>query len=388
MVDTLAAEELYHLVKRVFMPKESDRALAVLVDVPDAQNPDTDPWSQRRDMALDWVDKLSELEEDLKFKTHLVLFQNTHTNNADLPQKAWTHPGGLLPKHIDDLDPDTAVPFAEIFENHSMFMAPTQLSVTAPMKIMAKQYGFRAATMPGFSRKMIPALRLDYQQINRRVKFMKDLLDKARMASIVFRVDEQENYKLCLDLRYRSAHASSGLFHMAGTAGNLPSGEAFIVPYEGEQTGEPSESNGELPVQIGNDVVIFHVRNNRAERASGENRQAVVQNALLTAEPAYGNMAELGLGVLMDFGVQATGDTLLDEKLGLHIAFGRSDHFGGMVGASDFSKPDAVVHLDRVYIEQIQPRIRVATMELDMREGYRLELMRDNRYVFPERWCR
>jgi phosphoribosylaminoimidazole-succinocarboxamide synthase len=33
------------------------------------------------------------------------------------------------------------------------------------------------------------------------------------------------------------------------------------------------------------------------------------------------------------------------EKLGLHIAFGRSDHFGGQVGAAKFSKPEEVVHV-------------------------------------------
>ena len=81
-------------------------------------------------------------------------------------------------------------------------------------------------------------------------------------------------------------------------------------------------------------------------------------------EPAYANLAELGLGVLGDFGLEPCGEILLDEKLGLHIAFGRSDHFGGTVGPDDFSGPDAVIHLDRVYIQETQPRVNVKEVRL------------------------
>lgn len=384
MADTLGVDELCNLVQRVFVPGENDKSLAVLVDLPDEKCADTPEWKQRREMAKDWALKLAERQNDLRFSTHLVLYRNPHMNNADLPSHAWLFDKAVLPDHVDRLDPAEAKPFSDIFQTHEMFMAPTQFSVTAPLKLKAKQYGFRAATMPGFSEQMIPALRIDYQEVNRRVKFMKDLLDKARTASIFFLVDNQREHKLVLDLRYRTAHASSGLFPEPGTAGNLPSGEAYIVPYEGERPREPSQSNGELPVQIDSEVVVFEVRENSAIRAIGENPVADSENKKLQAEPAYGNMAELGLGVLTQFGLQPTGQILLDEKLGLHIAFGRSDHFGGQVGASDFSEPDAVVHIDRVYIEKIQPRIKVAKMELDMQGTYQLELMRDGRYISPE----
>ncbi|NCQ36008.1 hypothetical protein GW813_13240, partial [bacterium] len=42
--------------------------------------------------------------------------------------------------------------------------------------------GFRAATMPGFLPSMVPALRLDYGEINRRVSLLKKLLDTAESA--------------------------------------------------------------------------------------------------------------------------------------------------------------------------------------------------------------
>jgi len=92
-------------------------------------------------------------------------------------------------------------------------------------------------------------------------------------------------------------------------------------------------------------------------------------------------MAELGLGVLADFGIEPSGSVLLDEKLGLHIAFGRSDHFGGQVGAAQFSKPEAVVHIDRVYIPKLQPRVVVKSAVLKMEDGSDLVLMQNGEYV-------
>ena len=95
---------------------------------------------------------------------------------------------------------------------------------------MAPRLGFRAATMPGFSREMVPALRLDYTEINRRVNYLKDLLDDSIGADFLFVVDGSTEYELHLDLRHRTAHASGGLLREKGIAGNLPSGKPTSSP--------------------------------------------------------------------------------------------------------------------------------------------------------------
>jgi leucyl aminopeptidase (aminopeptidase T) len=286
-----------------------------------------------------------------------------------------------VPDTADALDAAAAVPLEHVLGNHSLLLAPTEFSATAPLKLMAKRFGFRAATMPGFTPEMIPALRLDYGEIRRRVAVMKALLDHADRATIHFEVDGRDAHVLRLDLRHRQAHASDGILETPGIAGNLPSGEAYIVPYEGEVPGVPSESAGSLPVQFGDEVVAFEVVANRAVRVSGEGRAAAEQAAWLAAEPAYGNLAELGLGVLADLGVRPTGEILLDEKLGLHVAFGRSDHFGGQVGAAQFSKPEAVVHIDRIYLPALQPRVNARRLELTGEDGRTTLVMRDGAYV-------
>lgn len=380
MREELSGEGLAALIERVFRLRASDRAMAVLVDLPDGVRGDTAEWRERREMAAQWVRRLTLCRQHLGLDVHLYLYRNVRTNNADLPRGAWLHGGGPLPGTADELDPLAEEPFPVIFRAHSILMAVTELSATAPLKLMAKTFAFRAATMPGFTPAMIPALRLDYEEINRRVIRFKELLDRAEGAELIFQVENGPECRLYLDLRHRTAHASGGLLHEPGTAGNLPSGEAYIVPYEGEIEGAPSASAGQLPVQFGSEVVIYEISQNCAVRVIGTGAAARREADYIAREPAYGNIAELGLGVLSDFGVKPCGSLLLDEKLGLHIAFGRSDHFGGRVGAAQFSRPEEVVHIDRVYLPSVQPLVHVRRVVL-CGPGFEIPLLRDDRFV-------
>ena len=364
MNETLTSRELAQLVRRVFSPTAADRGLALIVDVPDTRLPDNAEWAERRRLAAGWFDGLAAARGELGLgRVTLAWYRNAGSNNADLPAVCTPHVAGMkVPDDAGQLEGHPTVPMAQLLDDHTIIIAPTELSATAPLKVAARGGGFRAATMPGFLPGMIPALRLDYQEISRRVELLKTWLDRAASAELLFEVDG-EPCRLTLDLRHRQGHASGGLFPRNGVAGNLPSGEAYIVPYEGERAGDPSGSRGLLPVQIGDEIVRFEVENNRA-RVVSDGPESRREAAHLAAEPAYANLAELGLGVLGDFGVAPCGSILLDEKLGLHVAFGRSDHFGGTVGPGDFSSPEAVIHLDRVYIPATQPRVRVREVRL------------------------
>ncbi len=378
--ESLSGDELVALIRRVFRPRPADRRLAILVDLPDAQSPDHPAWAARREMAQAWQRELEACAPTLGLTSVLVVYRNAHSNNGELPARCAMHRGGVLPASAELIDPAHSLAFAEVFATHAILLAPTEYSATAPLKIAAKQYGFRAATMGGFCPGMIPALRIDYAEVNRRVSLLKDLLDRAEGADFVFAYPGGQA-RLYLDLRFRRAHASGGLITEPGLAGNLPSGEAYIVPFEGES--EKSRSAGELPVQFGDEIVRYRIENNRAVAVVSEGRTSRAEAEHLVREPAYGNIAELGLGVLAAFGVKPVGEILLDEKLGLHIAFGRSDHFGGEVGPGAFSRPEAVVHIDRVYVPEMQPGVVVKSVDLVMPgEGSGcLPLLRDGEYV-------
>jgi hypothetical protein len=364
MTEQLSGGELVQLVRRVFTPGPADQGLAIMADLPDAALPDSPEWRERRDLASAWARTLDERRDELGLRrVSLAWYRHAASNNADLPPTFHFGTPGATPASADALAGSPAVPFAELFAAHSLVVALTELSATAPLKVAARGGGFRAATMPGFLPGMIPALRLDYGEINRRVGLLKGLLDAADGARIVFRAGAGR-HELRLDLRHRTAHASGGLLPANGVAGNLPSGEAYIVPYEGELPGDPSRSAGELPVQFGDELVVYRIEGNRAVAVLSSGPRSDEERELIRREPAYANLAELGLGVLAEFGVEPVGSILLDEKLGLHIAFGRSDHFGGQVGPADFSTPSAVVHVDRVYLPRMQPRIEVESLDL------------------------
>jgi hypothetical protein len=379
MTDFLDGDELAALVRRVFSPGPEDHGLAILADVPREGEPDTAAWRRRRELAAAWAAALDEERNGLGLeRISLAWYRATGSNNADLPDRlVWGQPG-YVPASWSELAGGDGATFPALYSGHSMVLALTEYSATAPLKVAARRHPFRAATMPGFSPAMIPALRIDYTEVARRVGILAALCSEAESARLVWRADG-ERWELQLDLRYRQAHASGGLLPRNGEAGNLPSGEAYIVPYEGERPGDPSRSQGRIPVQMAEEIVVYEIQRNRAVKILTTGPQSERESARLAREPAYGNLAELGLGVLGDFGLQPTGSILLDEKLGLHIAFGRSDHFGGQVGPADFSSAAAVIHLDRVYLPRTQPRITAELVLLTGPTGERV-IMREGAY--------
>ena len=381
MAADLSPQDLKLLVSSAFPRRASDRALAILVDVPDDRVPDNDRWRERRRMAQQWSKALATVGGELGLDAvTLVYYPNVHSNNADLPASGFLYDGDSVQLTAATLVAQgRAVMLSEVFSSHQLLLAPTEFSTTAPLKLQAKNYQYRAATMPGFSAEMIPALRLDYGEINRQVQALKQRLDRATGADIEFRVGG-EVHCLHLDLRFRTAHASGGLFPDPATAGNLPSGEAYIVPYEGEK-GEPSRTAGTLPVQLGDEVVIYRIERNKAVAVESTGPASAAEAEKIRTEPAYANLAEAGFGVLAAMGVKPIGEMLLDEKLGLHIAFGRSDHFGGAVGVADFSSPEKVIHIDRVYIPETQPQVAVRFVDLVYDDGTRERLMEDGHYA-------
>ena len=95
----------------------------------------------------------------------LVAYADVGSNNADLPEEAviLNSPppdmAAFLPSN------GRATTFSRVFAATQLFLAPTEFSTTAPLKVAAKSHGFRAATMPGFSPAMVPALPASAAQI-------------------------------------------------------------------------------------------------------------------------------------------------------------------------------------------------------------------------------
>lgn len=378
----LTTEELRHLFLTVFKPRPTDKVLTIIVDVPDERVPDDKDWSERRVMAYNWWMRAIAFKHDLGLeRLEIYYYPNVGSNNNDLPDTLY-HWGGN-PAHLDAatlVAEGMAVPMAEVMTFTDLIIAPTEFSATAPCKMLAKQYNFRGTTMPGFIMSMLPSLSLDYGKVHERIMSINTRLDEAERELIVFDARGTE-YALDCDLRHRKATPSSGMFHEDRIVGNLPSGESYIVPYEGEIEGDASRTNGIIPVQFGSEIVLYRVVENRAVEILSEGPQSGKERDMLAAEPAYGNIAELGHGVLGDFGCTAVGSLLMDEKLGLHVAFGRSEHFGGIVSPKSFNDPKNVIHIDRVYVESLQPDVVAKEVTLFYPDGRQEVIMRDGKWT-------
>ncbi len=377
----LSAQQLGDLLTVCFNMSGKDRNITILVDVPDAKSPDCSDWRFRRQLALDWQRLIAQNFAGKK-TGRLFYYPNVGANNGDLPETMYElckSPAEFIAEGLHINNPVTAT--AEILTQAHIVLAMTQFSATAPLKVLAKKYLFRGATMPDFTEPMLPALALDYQKVNDRVMYIKERLDKAVAVTYRFTTPVGK-FKFHADTRFRTAHASSGLMPKPGMVGNLPSGEAYIVPYEGEIERETSESQGIIPVQFEDEIVLYQIEKNRAVAVQSKGAHSQRERTMLQQEPAYGNISELGFGVLEAFGVKAVGSILLDEKLGVHIAFGRSEHFGGIISPDSFNRKKNVVHIDRVYIPECQPDIQIESVNLRYENDSTETVMRDNVYAF------
>lgn len=358
--------DLEKLIVDVFAPEPGEKVL-VMMDLPHGDIADNDEWSARRQMAHEWQEMFQGLERKTGFTVHpLLTYLATGSGNADLPEE------GKMAGRL--------VLFDQVMANSDIVVALTEYSATAPLiRTFLQEYrDLRAASMPGVSKAMEKtALAADYREVARKGQVLADRLNRAVGARVRF----STGHRVHFDLRHRKAGVDDGQLHRDKVGIrliNLPSGEAFKAPYEGEIDGEPSQTEGTIPVVLEDEMTLFKVRENRIVEIVGEGHQAASQREYFGVDPARRNIAELGLGTNDKAIIR--GVVLEDEKvLGLHWAYGRSDHIGGSVGVESFSDPKHVVHKDIVYAEGT--RVGIASLVLVYEDGAEEEIIQDNTYA-------
>jgi hypothetical protein len=357
------ALDLHRFFVDVFEP-EPGEVVTVACDLPTPTAPDRPAWVERRAMAEEWRRALEDLGNRLGFTTNpLLTYPATGANNADLPEH------GVLSA--------TPVRLDETLHATTLALFLTQFSATAPLDRLSRQHDdFRAASMPGVEKRMErTALAADYREVARRCHVVADLLRGASALDVTF----STGHACRFDLRFRMPEVDDGSLPRRKPGDrviNLPSGETFVVPYEGEREGVPSGTAGEIPVRLGDELVVFAVATNRIVRVEGGGEAAARYREEFAADPARANIAEVAFGC--NEWAEVTGNVLEDEKAGFHWAYGRSDHLGGTVGPSAFVGPHTVVHQDIVYARG-NP-IVVAEAALTRPEG-RVVVLRDGSYV-------
>ncbi|CAN5469443.1 aminopeptidase [soil metagenome] len=223
-------------------------------------------------------------------------------------------------------------------------LAPTvqSLSHTAARK-RASEAGARIATLPGATKEMLArVMSADMEGLRRKGGEIAVRLDAASDAKITC----PNGSDLTLDLTGRTAIPDAGVLTETGAFGNLPCGEGFIPPADGNGT---LVIDGSLAgIGLAEEPVELIVEAGHLTSARGGQGMAYMD--LLTEHGEDGtNLAELGIGT--NEKAILTGNILEDEKIlgTAHVAFGASAAIGGNV--------QVPVHLDCVVMKP--------TVELD-----------------------
>jgi leucyl aminopeptidase (aminopeptidase T) len=348
------------LLRDVFAPVAGERVL-VMVDLPHGSTKDDADWQERRRMAADWRAGFERLGTNV---LPLLSYPATGASNADLP--------------ADGTADGKPARVADLVAEANIVVAMTRFSATAPLSAHVKNRpDLRVASMPNVLRRMEEsALAADYGVVGPRTHVLAERLTRANAADVVF----STGHTFTFDLRYRTGHADDGLctpekqgFRLI----NLPSGEAFIVPYEGEREGEPSRTQGIIPLHRHGETLLLRVEKNVIVDVEGTGPQTILLRGFFDADPARKNVAELGLGC-NDKAI-VTGNVLEDEKAGFHWAYGRSEHLGGVVGPERFKSPAHVVHHDVVYAPGCP--IGIASLALRYSDGTAEPIMKNGKYT-------
>ena len=357
------AFDLIKLLTDVFDPQAGE-LVTVVCDVPPTAREDNPAWRERRAMAAEWQRAFAALGRGRNFTTNAILtYAATAANNAELPEMGELGGAG--------------VPLVATLLESTLVVFLTEYSATAPLDRLSKlKEDFRAASMPGVEKRMEQtALAADYREVARRCRVLEKLLTGKTALQVMFSTGHQCSF----DLRFRTPQVDDGSLprHKAGDRViNLPSGETFIVPYEGERPGAASATSGAIPVRFGAELVVLRVLANRIADIVGDGNGAREMREVFAADPARTNIAEVAFGC--NEWAQVTGNVLEDEKAGFHWAYGRSDHLGGTFGTAAFVSPATVVHQDIVYAKGNPIQVAEAVVVGDEE---RVRVIRNGSYI-------
>ena len=242
----------------------------------------------------------------------------------------------MLPRGSNGEEPPPAV--AALMMQFDVVLCPASKSLThTDARRAASAAGTRVATLPAVTEEiMVRCMNADYASIADRTNRICTLLARAR----VVRVHAPAGTDIVLPVEGRRPHASTGYIRERGQWGNLPTGEAYLAPREGESHGLLVVDGSMAGVGLTVDPIRITLEDGYATDISGGESAETLRSLLAPHGDAGRNVAEFGIGT--NDRARLTGIILEDEKVmgTIHIAFGDNKSMGGSVGVAS--------HLDGV----------------------------------------
>jgi aminopeptidase len=337
-------KERIKMFKDVFAPKSGEKVL-FLVDIPHDHIIDNTAWKERRALAQEWYTTFTEMGAKIGFSVNILKYEATGMSNSNIPDE-----------------------IINIVSKSNLVIAMTEYSASASLisVCFSENSITRCASMPRVERRMEEtAFRANYQQVKKYAISIAKMLNYSEGANIVFSTGDT----LYIDLRNRIGDADTGDCTQTGQFINFPSGEACKAPYEAEKDEidefGKSKTQGIWPVSSNGELMKYVVKNNRIVDIIGNGKKAEEMRIFYAENDTRRNIAELGIGCNPKAVI--TGNTLEDEKVGLHIAYGMSIHLGGKV------KSD--VHSDICYSKGCP--VEGTTVNLINGDGSKTEIIRN-----------
>lgn len=193
---------------------------------------------------------------------------------------------------------------------------------------LACHAGARFASLPHFDPEMFDSsMNVDWQALADRTARLTTAVNRAEWVNI----ECPNGTAMHICKRGRDAGGDDGLLTAPGCFGNLPAGEAYFAPLEGESHGIMVVEWG--PTRKLATPLTLTIADGRVVRIDGDEPLRQVLEARFAENDACRNLAELGIGT--NDKASRPDNVLEAEKIlgTIHLALGDNTGFGGVVAA-------------------------------------------------------
>jgi aminopeptidase len=233
----------------------------------------------------------------------------------------------MLPRTTNGEEPPAEV--AALMKVFDVVLCPTSKSLThTDARRAASARGGRVATLPNVTEEiMIRCMNADYHTIAQRTLKLCALMEKTS----VIKVTAPSGTDVTLPIQGRKAFASTGIFREHGQWGNLPTGEAYLAPLEGQSNGVVVVDGSMASIGILSEPIRIVINDGYATEITGRSEASKLIELLEPHGKDARTVAEFGIGT-NDKAI-LSGKIIEDEKVmgTIHIAFGDNKSMGGSV---------------------------------------------------------
>jgi leucyl aminopeptidase (aminopeptidase T) len=232
----------------------------------------------------------------------------------------------MEPRKVNGEEPPPAI--TEAMKSVDVVICPTTMSLThTDARRAACSAGARVGTLPGITEDiMVRTMRADYHQIARLTEKISEILTAGKLAHIT----TPAGTDIHIPIEGIKAISSTGLVLESGKFGNLPSGEAYLMPREGEAEGIYVVDGSLAGIGlVGDEPVRITVEKGMAVKIEGGEQAKKFDEIVSSLGDKARNLAELGVGT--NDMAEIKGTVLEDEKVAgtVHLALGNNISMGG-----------------------------------------------------------